>query len=202
MAQGVQPKSPRGMAALSRSFYEIAHEFTVAMSRGDAVQFIKYTSGVVILLHSCLEAYLNEFLATMRQMDSQRWAAAISPLDRADLKRKWLQAPLIFGTHTFEKNAEPFQSFHLLVSLRNELVHYDPRFRTPEEFPSKKIKALKTKFAFAYEGRADWTTQVLTVDCARWGCRTVKNMVQKLHEYAGGTDMSAWPHPGQTLPDV
>jgi len=183
------------MAGLSRSLYEIAHEFTVAMSRGDVIQYIKYPSAAVILLHSCLEAYLNEFLATMRQVDAQKWGVAISRLDRADLQQKWLQAPLIFGAQTFEKGTEPYQSFHLLVSLRNELVHYDPRFRTPEEFPSKKIRALRTKFVFAYEGRADWTTQVLTLDCARWGCRTVKTMVRKFHEYVGGADMSAWPYP-------
>jgi hypothetical protein len=195
MAEAAQPRFPRAMAWLSRSLYEVAHEFTVAMSKGDAVQLIRYPSAVVILLHSCLEAYLNEFLATMREMEAQKWDAPISRLDGLDLKTKWIQAPLIFGVQTFEKSAEPYQSFHLLVSLRNELVHYDPRFRTPQEFPSKKIKALRTKFAFAYEGKADWTTQVLALDCARWGCRTVKNMIRRFHEYAGAADMSAWPHP-------
>jgi hypothetical protein len=195
MAQNHQPTLSRGMAGLSRSFYEIAHEFTVTMSEGRSLQFIKHSSAVVILLHSCLEAYLNEFLATMRQLEAQRWGTSISHLDRADLKRKWLQAPLIFGSRTFETSTEPYQSFHLLVSLRNELVHYDPRFRTPEEYPSKKIRALRTKFAFAYEGAADWTTQVLTLNCARWGCRTVLNMIREFHEYAGGPNMSGLPRP-------
>lgn len=183
------------MAALSRSFYEIAHDFTATMSRGEAAQFIKYPAAVVILLHSCLEAYLNEFLAIMRQAGEQKWGAGIDQLDGADLSEKWLRAPLIFSTHTFDKGAEPYQSFELLTAVRNALVHYSPTFQTPQEFPSKKIKALNTKFAFAYEGKADWTTQVLTVDCARWGCNTVKNMIRKFHEYAGGLDMSAWPHP-------
>jgi hypothetical protein len=48
-------------------------------------QLIKYCSAVVILLHFCLEAYLNEFLAVKRQMDAQRWDAAISRLDGAGI---------------------------------------------------------------------------------------------------------------------
>jgi hypothetical protein len=195
MAQNYQPTPSRGMAGLSRTFYEIAHEFTVTMSEGRSSQFIKCSSAAVILLHSCLEAYLNEFLATMRQLEAQKCGSAISQLDRVDLKQKWLRAPLIFGTSTFDTSAEPYQSFCLFVSLRNELVHYVPRFRTPEEYPSKKIKALSSKFIFAYKGSADWTTQVLTLNCARWGCRTVLNMIREFHEYAGGPNMSGLPHP-------
>lgn len=185
----------KGMAGLSRSFYETAYDLTVTMSGEGIIRGIKNTSAVVILLTACLEAYVNEYLALMRQMESQKWGEPIAKLDRADLKTKWYEAPLIFGNATFAKGAEPFQSFRLLVSLRNELVHYDPRFRTPSEFPSKAVRTLKDKFPFAYEGTADWTTQVLSSDCARWGCRTAKRMVRRFHEIVGGHDSSAWPHP-------
>jgi len=189
------PQNARGMAGLSRTFYEVAYEFTLSMSKGELSAFIKYPSAVVILLQSCLEAYINEFLAVHRQMDVQKWGAAISQLDRISLPEKWFRAPLIFSSKTFDKGAEPYQSFSLLVSLRNHLVHYDPRFRTPLEFPSKKVRSLKAKFTFSYEGRADWTTQVLNLECARWGCQTVKAMVRKFHEFVGGIDMSSWPYP-------
>ena len=189
------PQSARGMAGLSRSFYEVAHGFTVLMANGELSPLIKYPSAVVILLQSCLEAYVNEFLALHRQVDAQKLGVAISELDRVSLPEKWFRAPLIFSSKTFDKGAEPYQSFFLLVCLRNDLVHYDPRFRTPLEFPSKRVKSLKAKFTFSYEGKADWTTQVLNLECARWGCRTVKAMVRNFHGFVGGIDMSSWPYP-------
>lgn len=197
MSEAMQPgcSGVKGMAGLSRSFYEVACKFTASMSRGETVQFVKYPSAAIILLVSCLEAYLNEFLSLFRQVEAQKRGAAISALDGESLETRWMRAPLIFGQCPFDAGTEPFQSFHLLVCLRNELVHYDPRFRITSEFPSDKIAALKSKFPFACEGQSDWTTQVLNLDCARWACRTTKALVRRLHELAGGADMSGWPHP-------
>lgn len=195
MAHDASSPLTKGMAGLSRSFYETAYDLTVAMSGQGIIRAIKNTSAVVILLTACLESYINEYLALMRQMEPQKWGGPIAKLDSADLRTKWHEAPLIFGNVTFDKSAEPFQSFHFLVSLRNELVHYDPRFRTPLEFPSKVVSALKDKFPFAHEGTADWTTQVLNPYCARWGCQTVKRMVGRFHQMVGGNDASAWPYP-------
>jgi hypothetical protein len=183
------------MLGLSRSFYETAYELTAAMTRGEAAQVVKNPSAVIVLVTSCLEAYLSEFLALFRELEPDKWETAISRLDRKDPRTRWIETPQIFTSRTFDTASEPFQSFHALICLRNSLVHYSPRFRTPTEFPSKTIRALNTKFAFSHEGNTDWTAQVLNLECARWGCRTAKAMIRRLHELAGGTDMSGWPHP-------
>jgi hypothetical protein len=196
MSQNAQPLPRRGMAALSRSFYETAREFTAAMSLGEIPQAIKYPSAVIVLLAACLEAYLSEFLALFRQMEPERWEAAIADLERIrDPRDRWHAVPPLFGVPTFDRGTEPFQSFHHLVALRNAVVHYSPRFRTPEEFPSETIRELRARYQFSNEGNADWTVQVLNLECARWGCRTTMGMVRGLHELCGGHDMSRWPHP-------
>jgi hypothetical protein len=195
MAHDASPPLARGMVGLSRSFYETAYEFTAAMSRGEIPQPVKYPSAVIVLLAACLEAYLSEFLALHRQMEPERWEVAITKLERQDLRAKWHGAPLIFGATTLDRSVEPFQSFHHLVALRNALVHYSPRFRTPLEFPSETLRELRSRYGFSNERNADWTTQALNLECARWGCRTTKGMVRRFHELVGGGDMSSWPHP-------
>lgn len=195
-----QPNTTRSMSALSRSFYEIAHEFTQAMSMGKKPQLIKYPSAVVILSVSSLESYIKEFLSFRRQLDFQRLEPEIAKLDRRKLVDKWSLAPRIFAETSFETAAEPFQSFCHLVSLRNALTHYDPRFRTPCEFPSRKIENLKTKFSFTFEGTAEWTSQVLNLECSKWSCRTVKSMIRKFHEFVGGIDESSGPYPWPDVP--
>jgi hypothetical protein len=185
-----------GMTGLSRSFYEVACEFTVWMSRGETAQLIKYPSAVVILNVACLEAYLNEHLSVIRQMDAAKWEDKIAALYKKNsLEKRWMKAPLLFGASTFEAEEKPFRSFHLLICLRNTLVHYRPRFRTTTEFPSQGIKALEQEFSFTHKDKADWTSQVLNLDCARWACRTTKAMVKKFHELAGGNDESNLPYP-------
>lgn len=191
----------RGMAGLSSGLYAVAHSLTILMADNgwrDGVASYKYTSSVIILLHSCLEAYINEVLAIHRQLNPVDIEPRLKVLGldrRLSLADKWFNVPKIFGRETFDKGAEPFQSFSMLICLRNTLGHYDPRFRTPSEFPSKRLARLNSKFRFSFPGQADWTSQVLNLDCAIWACRTVKSLIPKLHEFVRGTDHSSWPYP-------
>lgn len=186
-----------GMAHLSQGFYTTAHGLTVDMANGALPQYVTYPAAVVILLVACLEAYRNEFLSLLRQLEREKWEAKFAEFENEyrDTRRRWLRTPLLFDKQPFDPGKEPFQSFCLLISLRNELVHYNPRFRTVLEFPSKRIQNLRTKFEFTHEGNADWTAQVLNLNCAKWGCRTVLNMVHRLHELVGGFDFSTGPRP-------
>jgi hypothetical protein len=184
-----------GMAGLSRSFYEVACELTLKMSKGGAVQLVKYPSSVVMLNVACLESYLNEVLSIRRQMNAATWEAKIAALDYERIETRWLEVPKLFSPTTFEAGERPFQSFHKLICLRNALVHYQPRFRKTTEFPSNQIASLKDEFPFTHKGTADWTSQVLNLDCAKWACRTTRAMVRKFHELVGGNDESSYPYP-------
>jgi hypothetical protein len=194
----------RGAAGLSLGFYMMAHEITTSMvNRGlHEGGSYRYTASVIILAQASLESYINEFFFMQRQFPAQPIEAKYAELGLNPfslIEDKWYNAPLLFGDKTFDRGAEPFQSFALLVSLRNTLVHYDPEFLTPMEFPSSKIESLKSKFTFSYPGSADWTSQILNLECARWGLSTVKALIPKLHELAGGIDYSSvgrpWPDP-------
>jgi hypothetical protein len=195
-----QPQpSQESMAGLSRGFYEIAHELIMRMWKLGLREggTYKYTASVVVLLHACLEAYINEFLALHRKLNSNEIEPKLIALclgGRSAVEDKWFKIPLLFGENTFDKGAEPFQSFSLLVSLRNVLGHYDAQFRTNAEFP-KNIASLSSKFAFSYGGKSDWTSQALNFECARWACRTVKVLIPRFHEFVGGRDDSSSPYP-------
>ncbi len=183
-----------GMTGLSRSFYEVACQLTQAMSRGDAVTLVKYPPAVVMLNVACLESYLNEFLSVKRQLEAATWEAPIAALDNESIETRWIEAPRLFGP-TFDTGRRPFQSFHKLICLRNALVHYQPRFRKTTEFPSSQIESLQQEFPFTHKGTADWTSQVLNLNCSRWACKTTKAMVRGFHELVGGNDESSYPYP-------
>lgn len=178
-----------GMAGLSRSFYETACDLIAPMATGQVSQFVKTPSAVVILTVASLEAYINEYLAGQIQNEN------IQTPPRESLEEKWLQTPLRLGFSTFDNGSEPFQSFSLLIKLRNSLAHYSPEFMTPAEFPSCQIEMLKSKFEFTHVAKANWTSQVLNLECARWACRTTKEMVRKFHLFVGGINWSGPPDP-------
>jgi hypothetical protein len=188
------------MAGLSGGFYAVARELTARMVNLGLREggTYRYTASVVILLHACLEAYINEFLALHRSLHRTEVESKLIELGfsaHSPLEDRWLKIPLMMRGKTFDAGMEPYQSFKLLISLRNTLGHYDAAFRTKAEFPSDKIEALSAKFQFSYVGTADWTSQVLNLECARWACRTAKAMIPKFHELVGGIDYSSQGHP-------
>jgi hypothetical protein len=186
---------PAGFAHLSQQMYEYACSITREMIKGNlgpTPGFSKETAvplTAVILCHTSLEAYVNEFLAIRKSAGGGKWEAAISELQRANFHEKWALAAIILGEKSFEKSAEPYQSFSLLCTLRNALIHYDPQFLPITEFPTKRLGSLETKFPFSYPGRTLWTNQVLNLECARWACRTVREMIGKFHNLVGGPDL-------------
>ncbi len=47
----------------------------------------------------------------------------LNGFDGMELRVKWSLLPMIVRQRTFDRSAEPWQSFHALVELRNAIVH-------------------------------------------------------------------------------
>ena len=185
------------MTGLSLPFYQTALKLVEEMADGSYTQYIQYPSAVIVLASTSLEAYINEILAFHHLMMEPSKQQEIEELRRPEVKvrARWLGAPAILGGKAFDTEAEPYKSFDLMVTLRNKLVHDSAEFRTPDEYPLAKIDEYKQRFAFTYEGSADWASQVLNLECARWGCSTAQAMVHKFHELTGIRQLYSWPDP-------
>jgi len=101
------------------------------------------------------------------------------------LEAKWLLLPRLQGNALFDKSREPFDSFRLLVALRNAIVHSASKSLKHAQFPSRSLKGLAAKFSYNEDPRATWDTNVLTPACARWACNTAAAMVEEYFRLAG-----------------
>ncbi|HWH56551.1 MAG TPA: hypothetical protein VN682_02910 [Terriglobales bacterium] len=184
------------MTGLALPFYETALEFTEGMASGRLHQLVKYPSAVIVLVSTSLDAYINETLAFFQLMELEpNKRLQIAELREKKSREKWVGAPNILAGEPFDTNAEPYLSFDLMLTLRNKLVHYSAGFRTPSEYPLSKIDEYKQQFTFTYEGTSDWNSQVLNLECARWGCRTVQGMVKTFHRLTGIRQVYVFPDP-------
>jgi hypothetical protein len=188
--------STKVMTGLALPFYEMALEFTLDMAEGRRHKLIRYPAAVIVLASTALDAYINETLAFSRLMELEpQKREEIGKLRKEKLREKWIGAPLLLGGTAFDASAEPYLSFDLMLTLRNKLVHYSAGFRTTSEYPLEKIEEYKKRFTFTYEGTADWTSQVLNLECARWGCRTAQTMVETFHKLSRIQQVQFWPDP-------
>ena len=91
--------------------------------------------------------------------------------DGMELRLKWSLMPMIVRQKTFDRGAEPWQSFHALVELRNAIVHLRPQ----SSFPRAVAGILEAKKLVDDQHR-------LGFEVARWSCETMANMFAKLTE--------------------
>ncbi len=99
---------------------------------------------------SAIEAKVNEWISISQQCfidEPKSFWHSLAPLVKTlPLEKKWNLIASHENGVLWDKSREPFQSFDLIISLRNELIHYKGQFLPKDTPPTKKIKGLMDKF--------------------------------------------------------
>ena len=145
-------------------------------------EIIASNTSCVFYAGSFLEAKVNEFIAlTASGMNKDTkptikfWQVLFELQKDMKLKEKWNLIASIKPGRQWEGAVEPFQSYDLLLTLRNELVHYKGRFSKDDDLPIKKLKALTQRF----KGLKDIKIKAMGVSC--W-----------VHELLTASDLGCW----------
>lgn len=85
--------------------------------------------------------------------------------DRLELRTKWSLFPMIVRQRSFDRSAEPWQSFEALVELRNFIVHLRRR-----PLPRSVEGHLRAKLGVTS----------LTHEVAAWACATIADMLERM----------------------
>lgn len=107
---------------------------------------------------SFLEARLNELtaqcagpLANPRRLSKELWQTIHDMRKSLSHVQKWDLIASGAGGTVWSNDREPFQSYDLLVSLRNEMVHYKGEFGDDIDPPIKKIRSLQKRLNIPLE---------------------------------------------------
>ena len=145
--------------------------------------YTHYAAPAYVSAVQAVEAFLNETafgpVAQMTLKESALWQLDRDWLERMDIKHKLLLVPqLLFGT-TFDRAAQPYQDFDLLLRVRNDFVHYK-MYRSPPKY----VKALEQRSIALSTGRKEadyaWVHKLSSSEGIRWAHNTACRVVQAL----------------------
>lgn len=154
-------------------------------STDDQREHRSYATSSILSSVTFLEASINELYASAGYPNLEV-GGKLSPGERrrlagvADLiaNNRFLdrfQITLhLLGRQGFDQGAQPYQDAKMLVSLRNELVHYKPRFRSggQDDDLEKWMKALASKHfslnPFTGDGNPFFPDKCLSHGCTVW----------------------------------
>ena len=104
-------------------------------------------------------------------------------LDSASLKTKYLMSHWVICGKRFERDAEPYHNFKLLVDIRNSLIHLKPdkvgTERIQKTLSQLKSKELISDFDPNALRRMSWVLYISNPRIAKWACNTAASMIQQ-----------------------
>ena len=103
------------------------------------------------------------------------WTEIQNSQMRSSLQEKWDRIATECGGAFWDSGREPFQSYELVVALRNELTHYKGTMFGKNDAPNKRIahimRALdvKSEARFTEDDCSSWVSDLLeSRDLGRW----------------------------------
>lgn len=163
----------------------------------------------VLMAASVLEAKLNELSAQVTALSPEEpraplafWKVLHDVRKDMKFKDKWNLIASVSGGEVWDASREPFQSYELITSVRNELVHYKSEYGEGGKPPVRKIEALIQRFkgagfVFTFEPTdASWVSTLLTArELAEWVAEVVEEFDMKFDHLLTGaafTDQDRW----------
>jgi hypothetical protein len=121
---------------------------------------------------SSIEAQVNEWLSILREIEDAGiptafWSELAISAKSLSLVQKWNFIAALRGGTLWDSGREPFQSYEIVVTLRNELIHYKGQFLGKDETPARKLSGLmkqlgiKSEATFIGDDSSSWAFDLL-----------------------------------------
>lgn len=150
-----------------------------------------YVNSSIIASVAFLEAVANDVWSELgmgasgrtwperKRVFSRLWTLGIPRTAAYPVLEKYQVALVLTGQEPFDRGASPYQDAQVLISLRNELIHYEPTFQPVEGPPAdeqpypphKLVGRLKDRFhlnPMCAPHAPMWPYKLLGAGCASW----------------------------------
>jgi hypothetical protein len=153
-------------------------------------EILAYATATVFLSVAALESYANELFVDMDQnfpgVGNELLETLWTAYEEKRVFEKFDLALLLRGAPRLVRGAEPFQSVHALVGLRNALIHFKPEWEPAEH---KQLSSRLRNFFKPSEFLADdpglfpraWASH----DCTVWALTAVLRFIEHFENCAG-----------------
>lgn len=161
----------------------------------DDNNFSQHALTVYIMTATALEAFINEVCLGPTSKMINKAAIPLEMVEDMEIRRKYYLLPLLLWGRTFDRGAQPYQDFDILMRLRNALVHYKMKSFAGSETP-KYFQWLRDKGLLITTGKLDadyaWLHQLSNSKAALWAYNTTCQMANKLIEFGDETTKTLW----------
>jgi hypothetical protein len=142
--------------------------------------FTRHAIPAYFVATTAVESFLNEiFLSPAGRVFFKNISEDVNYwewLEKIELPNKLIHIPQLLLGRTFDTSMKPYQDMRLLITLRNELVHFKMEFKEPNS-----VKDLQQKKIALKEIGSSWVHNVSSLRGIWWAhntvCATIKEII-------------------------
>ncbi|PKN01529.1 MAG: hypothetical protein CVU77_04365 [Elusimicrobia bacterium HGW-Elusimicrobia-1] len=160
-------------------------------------KIIAINSAVVFLSVAIIEASFNERMRIISICSEGKLSSMLEILneqtENLPLEKKWNIIAALFQGNKWDSSKEPFQSFGIIKTLRNELVHYKAKFLSPEDVPKKRLKNLHDILNIKNKSNPAQYPQYIVGQCGESGSDSeIALETSWMHSLLSSKDLAYW----------
>jgi len=201
--------SVRVAKLLSISILELAQKVLHRCKRRKRQDQVSDILEVYILVAVSLEAFINE-ICLEKIAEAKELGNNTANLENImygnngrglEIRAKWEKVPECLWRKHLHKNRPPWQDFHTLIELRNDLVHYKAEYKEPEYVPKYLESTMRRVLSCQgqelqssgfLEGllkeRRHWVDKIFNLRMGYWALDTGIKMIHRFLGLAGPQD--------------
>lgn len=138
----------------------------------DIINLAQKNMAALIFGHTSIEAFINEIITVSEvspklTVRKEYFDVLIDLEKKLSIKEKYNLLSSILRAETWDSSREPFQSFEMIQTIRNEVIHHKGRWHDEGEIPIKKLKPLFQKFNLNIDSDKTWQSELF--QCREFG---------------------------------
>ncbi|OKL40841.1 hypothetical protein [Pontibacter flavimaris] len=145
----------------------IANSITTPSQVTDFLSIHQKNLTAILYAVTYIEAKINEFIAVFEIDTRTKLHSSIKAVTDVQRKisviEKFNLLCILLNENSWDSSKEPFQSFEMIIFIRNEVVHYKGKFEDGGKYP-KKIKNLFHELDCTVEENKLWLNVLLECD--------------------------------------
>lgn len=164
---------------------------TIASKRCQPGQFSLEAQTAQVMSAVAAEAFIDQMatsLANLNRLGKADRLARIGSIlqtleaSRVQVTEKYSIASQLLPGKPFAAGEQPFQSFRMLITLRNFLVHPKSEANPPGWFSFFASNKLTVQTGSEEHVLPDWQQQLQSSQCATWACRASSRIILEVIE--------------------
>jgi hypothetical protein len=162
----------------------------------------------IVFAAAAAEAFINEIgelASLLPEPDQVQNVARLLSEARGNTKLKFLLVKLALTGKPYDKGANPYQDFAILINLRNSLMHLkfdriesvkinEVRVQHPRVINNLSSKNVLAQFEDDKNVIASWLLRVSTPAVARWACNATAGIVKDVVESIPDSELRRQVH--------